>query len=67
MWVKEPGHEADHTPHRMPGLRMNGSLPPLPHVSSLRAHGYLIQKCLEQKLYVTVRSGRKLIVVLCTT
>jgi hypothetical protein len=51
MWVKEPGHEADHTPHIMPMLRMIGALPPVPHVSWLRARGHLIQKCLEQKLY----------------
>ena len=61
MWVKEPGFEADHTPHIIPRLRMNGALPPLPHVSSLRAREHLIQKCLEQKLYITMRSGRKLI------
>jgi len=67
MWVKEQGHEADHTPYRILRLRINGALPPLPHVSSLRAHGHLIQKCVEQNLYITVGSGRKLIVVLCTT
>jgi hypothetical protein len=67
IWVKEPGHEADHNPHVMPRLRMNGALPPLLHVYSLHARGHLIQECLEQKLYITMRSGRKLIVVLYTT
>jgi len=63
MWVKEQGHEADHTPHRMLKLRMNGALPPLPHVSSLRAHEHLIQKCMEQKLYITVRLGENCFVM----
>jgi hypothetical protein len=32
--VKWPGHEADHSPHPLPRMRMSGYMPPLPHTPS---------------------------------
>jgi len=36
LWVKRPGHEADHSPPPMLRSRMRGAIPPLPSTSSWR-------------------------------
>ena len=37
--INQPGHVADHLPHVVPGLGVNGALPPLPPCAFLSCTG----------------------------